>query len=175
MLIGVRIENGTDLDRILNRTAEILVARGLRVAGHIQSRGKARAGCACREMHLRDLASGRMHLISEARGPEARGCHLDWDALLSLAQDLEASLDEETNVLIVNRFGRSESEGKGLRGVIERAMELEIPVIVGVRGEYRDAWEAFHGGLATETGADAQAIIAHIDADAASRAATAAE
>ena len=57
------------------------------------------------------------------------------------------------------RFGRSEADGRGLRDVISRALELGVPVLVGVRGEYADAWADFHGGIAESLDLDRQAIL----------------
>ena len=158
-LISVGFAPGTDIDVILAALGENLSERGLNVAGLIQKRGVAKPDCACREMHLCDLASGESHLISEARGPEAGGCHLDWQALTNLAQVLENDLSETTDVLIINRFGRSESEGRGFRGAIEKAMMLGIQVVVACRAEYAGQWYAFHGGMATECSPDVASLM----------------
>lgn len=148
LLVGVCFEAGSGIDQVLGCAADELARRGSRVAGLVQVRGETTGGCDCREMRLRDLATGKMHLISEKRGPEARGCHLDRQALAGAAQSLEQSLSEDTDVLFINRFGQSESEGRGLRPVIERAMMLGISVIVAYRAEYEKDWAAFHGGMA---------------------------
>lgn len=158
-LISIGFGPGTDIDAILAALGENLSERGLNVAGLIQKRGEPKPDCACREMHLRDLASGKSYLISESRGPEASGCHLDWQALTNLAQALEKDLSETTDVLIINRFGRSESEGRGFRGAIEKAMMLGIQVVVACRDEYGAQWRAFHGGLATECSPDVLSLL----------------
>jgi len=158
-LISIGFGPGTDIDAILAALGENLSERGLNVAGLIQKRGAPKPDCACREMHLRDLASGKSYLISESRGPAASGCHLDWQALTNLAQAMEKDLSEATDVLIINRFGRSESEGRGFRGAIEKAMMLGIQVVVACRDEYAPQWRAFHGGLATECSPDVLSLL----------------
>ncbi len=158
-LVGVRFESGQAVDEVLARAAEELTRRGFRVAGLVQENRQRTGDCACREMRLRDLASGRLTQISEDRGAQARGCHLDWQALTELAVKLERELSDETDVLIVNRFGRSESEGQGFRGAIEKALSLGVQVIVAYRDGYADPWEAFHGGLATPCGATVEEIV----------------
>ncbi len=154
-LVAIHFTTGDAVDAALGRFADALRGRGLRVVGHLQVRGSELNGdCNCRDMHLRDLASGDLVRISEDRGPEARGCHLDWQALTDLALTLEANLepgsDELPDVLIVNRYGRSEAEGKGLRGAIEKGLEAGVQVFVAVREGYADAWAEFHAGLAVD-------------------------
>jgi len=118
------------------------------VLGHIQLKADSLGRCNCREMHLVDLSSGTLTRISENLGSGARGCHLNWAALSEVAQSIEAALSFAPDILIVNRFGRAEAEGKGMRTAIEKALNLGIPVIVGVRPEYVEVWQDFHGGLA---------------------------
>ena len=86
--------------------------------------------------------------ITKNRGSMARGCKLDGDALATLSEQLEGDLDHAPDILIIGRFGRSEADGRGLRDVISKAMDLGIPVLVGVRDEYDAAWQDFHGGYA---------------------------
>jgi nucleoside-triphosphatase THEP1 len=147
-LLGVCFAPGTPVDETLSDVAERLRAKGLTIAGHVQVRGKDPGDCGCNNMQLRDLATGKYLKISESLGPGSSGCQLDPQALIGAAQALEAALSEATDVLIINRFGRSEAEGRGLRAAIEKAMFLGVSVIIAYREDYADAWEAFHGGLA---------------------------
>ncbi len=147
-ILSVEFDSGCDVDAVLEQVAEALRARGRRVAGLVQRRGRASGDCNCRDLDLLDLNTGRYHRISEDRGALAEGCHLDWQAIVQLAGELEQGLDGDTDVLIINRFGRSESEGRGFRTAIERAIEMGIPVVVAVRQKYLGPWRAFHGGLA---------------------------
>jgi uncharacterized protein DUF2478 len=153
-LVALRFTAGEAVDAALGRFADALRARGQRVAGHLQVRGSDLTGdCNCRDMHLRNLANGELVRISEDRGPESRGCHLDWQALTDLASALEASLTpgpDAPDVLIINRYGRSEAEGKGLRGAIEKGLEAGVQVFVAVREGYADSWAEFHAGFAVE-------------------------
>lgn len=158
-IVGLRIEAGDGVDQLLAGVASDLVRLGVPVQGVIQTRGDAGGECACAEMYLHDLATGRVDVISEKRGSGAQGCQLDWEALTDIAGRLEADLTAETGVLIINRFGRSESEGRGFRRAIEKAIELGVTVIIAFRPEYEGAWEAFHGGLAVTCGSDRGEIV----------------
>lgn len=147
-LFYVELGKNGPSDQTLLSLAEQMRDEQRRVLGHIQVKGDALGKCHCREMHLIDLSSGLSTQISESRGAEARGCHLDWAALTEVAQSIESDLSLAPDILIINRFGRAEAEGKGMRGAIEKALALKIPVIVGVRPNYTASWKAFHGGIA---------------------------
>jgi nucleoside-triphosphatase THEP1 len=158
-LIGVNFERGTEIDDILRKVAENLRAKGLSVAGLLQLRGDGSSDCDCRMMCLEDLSTGIKHPISESRGPEAQGCHLDRQALVVLAQQVEQNLSGDTDILIINRFGQAESEGRGFRGAIEKALTLGVQVIIAYRAEYLREWQEFEGGLATQAVAEVDTIL----------------
>ncbi len=161
-LIGVYFKRGVAVDNILAEVAVKLKARGVAVCGLVQVPGDPLGDCDCRQMRLRDLATGVAHAITEDRGALATGCHLDRRALAKLAHNLEVSLGPDTGVMILNRFGQAETEGRGFRGAIEAAMALGIPVIIAVRDEFEQEWATFEGGFATNVKADADAIIASL-------------
>ena len=141
---------------LLAAIADTFLANGKSVAGYVQKRRKD-ADCGTL-VHVRNLRSGDEMPITRNRGKMAKGCKLDGDALSTLASQLSRDVEAGSDVLIIARFGRSEAEGRGLRDVISRAMDLEIPVLVGVRDEYRDAWDEFHGGYANALAFDETAI-----------------
>jgi hypothetical protein len=62
---------------------------------------------------------------------------------------VEAAL-ERAELVVINKFGKQEAEGRGLRGVIAEALERGLPVLVGVNGLNLPAFLAFAGGCATE-------------------------
>ena len=53
------------------------------------------------------------------------------------------------DLLIGNRYGKHEAEGRGFRNVIAEALARDVPVLVGLNGQGREAFDAFAGGLAT--------------------------
>jgi len=83
-------------------------------------------------------------------GPEARGCRLDADALETAAGHVAARLTAGADLLIVNKFGKHEAEGRGFREMMATAVDLNVPVLVGLNGLNRDAFEAFSGGAARQ-------------------------
>jgi nucleoside-triphosphatase THEP1 len=141
--------DGPALEAFLARAAERLSAEGLRLAGLIQESRPREARRRC-DIHLRDLATGTVHGVSEDRGPEARGCMLDTDRLLRAGAAAERGLSAETDLLIVNKFGKTEAAGGGLRPLIAQALTLAVPVLVGVPHANLAAFRTFAGGLARE-------------------------
>ncbi|KZB61515.1 MULTISPECIES: DUF2478 domain-containing protein [unclassified Thalassospira] len=155
MLAGIAFLPKQPIDDILADIAAGYDAN--RIAGYVQKRRKDR-DCGTL-VYVRNLRSGDEMPITKNRGAMAKGCKLDGDALSSLSEQLERDVETDCDLLIVARFGRSEADGRGLRDVISRALELGVPVLVGVRGEYADAWADFHGGIAESLDLDRQAIL----------------
>ena len=148
---------------ILGEIAERASDLGLVVAGMIQhdARRPDRRRC---DMTLVDLTSGTRIALSQDRGRDARGCRLDHAALETAAGLALAGLDGATlpDLLVLSKFGKREIEGHGFRQVVERAVELGVPVLVGISGEHAEGFRAFAGGFETivETPEAAEALIA---------------
>ena len=158
-IIGVIGKDSAQLDATIRDAAQVLMNTGSNVLGLVQERGEKSAGCAHREMRLRDLATGKITIISERRGEHAKGCHLNRAALLEHAKQFEQQIPDMPDLVTINRFGRAECEGSGFRSAIELAVSLHIPVLVGVRSNYLEGWTEFHGGMAGEVGSNSIEII----------------
>ena len=55
---------------------------------------------------------------------------------------------DECDVLIVNKFGKFETEGRGFRNLIATAVERDIPVLVGINAYNQNAFLQFAAGMA---------------------------
>ncbi len=146
-----------DTDLMLAGLASDLMARGLRLCGTVQINSE-RADTAPCDMDVRVLPDGPVLRISQDLGPSARGCRLDPEALETAVGLVSARLDAGADLLIVNKFGKHEAEGRGFRDVIAEALALEIPVLVGLNGLNRDAFDEFAGGLATHLPPESDAL-----------------
>ncbi|MBV5263410.1 DUF2478 domain-containing protein [Pinisolibacter aquiterrae] len=133
---------------VMGRLAEAALGLGLDVAGMIQhdERRPDRRRC---DMTLVDLGSGRKIPLSEDRGKDTRGCRMDHAALEEAAGLALAALSGETlpDLLVLSKFGKREIEGHGFRQVVERAVELGVPLLVGVTADHVEGFRAFGGGL----------------------------
>ena len=129
---------------VLTDVAKRLQSEGCRLAGAVQVDDGLVDHSNCR-MTLSVLPDGPEIGISQILGKEAKGCRLDHEALEDVVSLVESSMDETTQVLIINKFGKRESEGAGFRQTIARAIALNIPVLVGIGETERPAFESFVG------------------------------
>ncbi len=162
-LAAVRFEHTDDIDAVLESTVRAMQARGLRVCGFVQRETEDPASC-CNITHLEDVATGTWHRISQPLGSGSRGCRLDPQALAEVSGPLLAELETRPDFLLLNRFGKGESEGQGFRAVIEKAFELRIPVLTAVREAYAEAWATFTESSAHLLPPDTEAVLDWADA-----------
>jgi hypothetical protein len=158
-LAAVTYERGFDIDRLLVEVCAELAQRGVRLGGVLQVSTGARGGNCATSVRLVDLRSRCAFDIWEDRGPCARGCRLDESGLSAAEWGVRAAIEDRVDLLIINRFGRAESLGRGLRGVLEMAVAEGIPLLTAVRAPYDAAWRSFHGGLGQELPAEIAAVL----------------
>ena len=127
--------------------------RGLRAAGALQHPVCSDAAGHC-DVALEELTTGRRTDLFEDRGPGAQGCRLDVAALAEVNAQVTRSLDAAPQVMILNKFGKVEAEGRGLLDLIAIAIDRGIPVVIGVPIRNLEAWRKFAGGLSAEFSSD---------------------
>jgi hypothetical protein len=110
-------------------------------------------------MDVRVLPNGPSYRISQRLGSGSRGCRLDPDAVERLAFEVEATL-AGTDLLVVNKFGKQETLGRGLRPAIAQAVELGMPVLAGVNARSLRDFISFTSGSAARLDPDPDAILA---------------
>ncbi len=155
LIAAIRPAEGADADTALAAVAQALRAEGFRPVGHVQ---RVVAGAARAVTLVEDVASGARIAITQDLGACASGCALDPAALADVAGGLLAALDGPADLLILNRFGRGEAEGGGLRAAVEKAVLAGIPVLAVLRPDYAEAWQEFTGGSAS-LAAEPEAIL----------------
>ncbi len=147
-------------DRVLAEAAALLAKRGLRLAGvvHTNIQRPQRFHC---DMDLRILPDGPVIGITQNLGANARGCRLDPGALEGAVADVAARLAAgSADMLILNKFGKHEAEGRGFRPVIAEALAMGLPVVLGVNALNLDAFATFSEGFGEELAPDPEAILA---------------
>ena len=85
-------------------------------------------------MTLVDLTSRSRFRISQDLGSQAEGCRLDARGIAEIGPLLERTLNQDVELIVLNRFGKAEAEGGGLRSAFVRAMEAGIPTADGGAG-----------------------------------------
>ena len=147
-----------ETDPVLARIVHQLTDHGLRICGTVQINAAPVDGLKC-NMDLQLLPDGEVIRISQNRGKLARGCRLDTHSLETAVAEVAARLAFGADLLVINKFGKHEAEGRGFRSVIASALERDIPVLVGLNALNREAFDRFSGGLATGLDADCAAIL----------------
>lgn len=162
-IAAVRSPGRGDTDLLLQRFADHAMGLGLRVCGTVQINTDRPTSHAC-DMDIRVLPDGPVLRISQALGPEARGCRLDPAALEEAVAGVERALEQGADLLIVNKFGKMEAEGRGLRSVVAEAVARGIPVLAGVNGLNEAALGAFAGEMVQPVAPTMAALTAWLDA-----------
>jgi nucleoside-triphosphatase THEP1 len=158
--IGVVVyDDGLFGDALIAQCAAGLVASGCRLGGVVQSNAHRRGRRRC-DMYVKDLMGGDEIKISLDRGNEARGCRLDPDAFARIGAWVERAALERVDLLIINKFGKEEARGRGLRPVIAEVLIAEIPLMIGVSTQNLCDFLTFVGDSATRLTPDIEAMTA---------------
>ena len=159
MLAYVEVSGRGTGDRLMVGVVDSLRAAGVRVAGVVQHNVEFDPARPCHmDLHLIDGA--QTVRISQNLGPMARGCRLDADALERAVAGVEAAVARGgVDLLVVNKFGKQECDGRGFRPAIAQALEAGIPVLTTVSERNTTAFEVFAGGLADSLPPDPAVIL----------------
>lgn len=158
-LAAISYDRGFDIDSLLVTACEKLARRGVRLGGLLQISTGGKGGCAS-TVHVVDLRTNTAFDIWEERGTCARGCRLDEGGLAAASHAIDQAIADRVELVIINRFGRAESLGRGLLNSFSLAVCAGLPVLTAVRPPYDVAWASFHGGFGCELRADVAAVLA---------------
>lgn len=157
LLAAIPYASGFPIDDLMQGVAARLKRRGLRLGGVIQH-NDAECDDRCMAMSLEDLGNGRRFPISQDLGAAAAGCHLDAAGLAEAAAAFAGALAERADLVMVNKFGKQEALGEGLRQEIAQAVMAGLPVLIAVRRDFLPAWRDFVGDDWIELAAEAAAV-----------------
>lgn len=133
-------------DAVLTEVAARLLAEGVAVAGAVQSNTGCDIHC---DMDVRVLPDGPVIRISQRLGAGSSGCRLDAGALEVAVMEVAARL-AGARLLVVNKFGKHEAEGRGFRQMLAEVAGDGVPVLIGINSMNRQAFFDFAGDLAEE-------------------------
>lgn len=156
-LAAIQHSGDHHIDKLLAEVVHQLKRRGYRVGGVVQSNVPQPDGRRC-YMVLEELTSRQTVSISQQQGPGSRGCKLNSAAFEHAVGLVEASLHDGLDILILNRFGKQESEGRGFATTIAKAVDANIPTLIAVKPDYADAWHQFCGEEGQVIKADHRAL-----------------
>lgn len=163
LLAAIPYAQGFPIDGFMVGLAHRLKEQGVRLGGVVQHNTD---GCdtGCAAMLLEDLASGARFPISEDRGAGAAGCGLDAAGLAAAGGAMTLALNGAADLMIVNKFGRQEMLGQGLRQEIAATLMAGLPLLIAVRRDFLSAWRDFAGEDWIELAPDTDSVEAWIDA-----------
>jgi Protein of unknown function (DUF2478) len=154
-LAALVYERNQNPDEILRDFASDLKAGGYRAVGLVQT------GHHC--LDAPKLSAMLVHTGEELQlfqelGACATGCRLDVGQLLDAGAQVAGAIEEGADLVIVNRFGRQEREGKGLSYLVERALSADIPVVIAVPSHRFADWIRFADGMSVKLRCDREAL-----------------
>lgn len=143
-----------DPDRILWEFASDLAAQGGRAVGLVQLGHH----CVDGKLSAMLIHSGEELPLLQDLGACATGCRLDMGRLLNAGAQVACAVDAGADVVIINRFGRQERNGKGLAYLIDRAIDADIPVVIAVAATHFADWIKFAGGMSVKLNCERSAL-----------------
>lgn len=155
-------------DRLLSEVAARCIANGVDVAGIVQRNTDSAKSHLC-DMDVQVLPDGPVFRISQSLGKQARGCRLDPAALEAAVGEVTQTLCASPDLLIVNKFGKHEAEGRGFRDVIGQCLLEGVPVLAGVNGLNLEAFHDFTEGCAEPLEAEVASLVAWVTQTVAAR------
>ncbi len=144
-IAALKDADGTKVDGVLRKVVNDLRQKGYRLAGAVRPCSSLFDENRC-DLFLEELSTSTVLPVSQALGTGSQACRLDDAALDAIAERIETSLQDGADILILNKFGKQEAEGRGLRNSIATAVDQGIPVLVGLNPSRVETWNNFCGG-----------------------------
>ncbi|MFD1260229.1 DUF2478 domain-containing protein [Entomomonas asaccharolytica] len=140
-----------EYDWLIREFVNELTTAGWNVQGLLTKRSR-------NPMIIYNLNDNQEFIISQQLGKQSLSCSLDLGELAAAAFVLRKALAEKADLVIVNRFGTAEAEGKGFIAEMLALMNEGIPILTLTNIKYLTQWNEFTGGLAVELKPNKQAL-----------------
>lgn len=137
-------DDGSEADAILAQAVADLRQEGIAIGGLLQRFGGPRSD-GRPEVWVENLSSRAQIRLDGPRNAGLPGYWLDHGALARAACVLHHVLANPPALVVINRFGRAETEGRGLCAEFSRLIEAEVPLLTAVRFSMLPDWERFLG------------------------------
>ncbi|WP_377194292.1 DUF2478 domain-containing protein [Ruegeria meonggei] len=158
-LASVSVQGRGATDQLLSAVVARLQAEGIRVGGALRRQETQGETSICNN-DLWLLPDGPIARITQDLGVGSTACRMDAGALEEAAGTATARLIAGgIDLIVLNKFGVSEAEGRGFRALIVEAQSRNVPVLIGVSAAHRAAFERFAGDMATELSPKESAIL----------------
>lgn len=131
------------------------IEQGWRIRGLLQETIGIDNTC---EITLIDLDDNSRHLITQDLGTCSSACRLNTEVMSEAGGALRRITAGSADLVVINRFGKEEAEGRGFASEMLELMSNGIPVLTVVQDKHLDLWRHFTGGLACELPAERAAL-----------------
>lgn len=148
-LAGVDASAAGGTDQLLTAVSARLQRDGFRLMGALRVHNPDQGAGSC-ETTMGLLPQGPDIRITQDLGTGSTACRMDAGAIEEVVGIATSRLREGVcDILMLNKFGLSEAEGRGFRSLIAEALGRDIPVLIGISETHRNAFEQFAEGMAT--------------------------
>ena len=158
-LAGVLYTQDTGNRRLLWDFADEMSARGWCVGGMVQDILYEEDGS---RLGVDAVALDTGERIAIARSTRQnkinKECILDRGALIDASSILRRAIENDLDLVVVEKFGEMEQDGDGLMGDILACAAAGIPVLVAVPASAIEGWREFSGGIGTYLPSDICAL-----------------
>ena len=158
-IAALRYAPGDPVRDVLQTFAAQLKAQGLGVHGLLQEKLFGDAG-ACTGVDAIDLATNQRIALSRPTRYELdhKVCSLNLGQLAEATAVLRRALEQNADIVLVERFGKTERDGGGLADDLLALMASGTPTVVSVPQDEFEAWQRFSGGLGEALACDLVAL-----------------
>lgn len=132
-----------DPDRLLLGFVEHLRHGRVRVVGLVQRDCVAKIGNS--DIGAVMLPGNEPVSITHDRDPS--GCRLHTGRVALMADAIAAEIRHSADLVVLNRFGKLEAEGRGFIDLITQAVNADIPVLIAVPEHRFATWLKYSGGM----------------------------
>lgn len=129
----------------------------VRVAG-VLAEGHGLEGRSCSIGFMRNLADGEAFSVFQDLGPAATACHVDGAGAVAAGEAVRRTIAAGCDLVVLNKFGKLEAGGQGLRDAFCAAIEAGVPVLTSVSPKFEREWRDFAAPFFVTLPADAAAI-----------------
>jgi len=159
-LAGVTAKGRGATDRLLASVADRLARDGVRLVGARRPVSREVESGHC-DSDLWLLPEGPLIRITQDLGAGSMACRMDAGAFEQAVALAASRLHARgADLILLNKFGLSEAEGRGFRALIADALGKDVPVLTGVSETHRAAFDDFAGGLAAHLPPQEDAVLA---------------
>ncbi|MCD9149060.1 DUF2478 domain-containing protein [Pseudophaeobacter flagellatus] len=159
-LAGITGQTRGAAEVLLTAVAERLTNDGVRLVGALcPAIPDGGSGHCNSDLWL--LPRGPLMRITQDLGQGSTACRMDASAFEEAVGQITSRLQAgAVDLVLLNKFGLQEAEGRGLRPLIAEALDKGVPVLTGVPETHRASFAQFAGGMDTHLPPEEDAILA---------------